>query len=232
MVEYVGVEVLDILPFSQEDNNELLNIINGDAAVAGYEEVLFEAREVYDKYNFDANLNSFVSNIEECNLSHYIENDDFNCQLMLNHQRTLSIISHNIRSLPANIEEFLVDFSNLVCSPSVVAFTETRLSNDIEQLYSIPGFEAFYNSRNTSGGGVAIYVANGIVANLLLEATVLLPEIETVAISFTHEFKYYVLLNVYRPPRGCLRSFIVSLNEILVKIYYMSRCKTLSDGRF
>ena len=43
-----------------------------------YEEIMFEPRDVYDKYNFDENLNSFTGSVSMYDQSQYVENDQFN----------------------------------------------------------------------------------------------------------------------------------------------------------
>ena len=139
-------------------------------------------------------------------------------ELIVGNDYSVNVISHNIHSIPSNIEEFLLDFDNVILSDSIIAFSETRLSDEIEHLYNIPNFSAFFNSRNAHGGGVAVYTANTLTSSKLVEFTLMLPEIETVCVHVSFKEQDCTILNVYRPPKEDLQLFIIRINDILSKI--------------
>lgn len=42
----------------------------------------------------------------------------------------------------------------------MLGFCETRLSDESSNLYSLSGYTTYFNNKNTSVGGVAIYMHN------------------------------------------------------------------------
>ena len=69
---------------------------------------------------------------------------------------SLTILSFNICSVAKNLDEFVGEFNK--CNRDTIALCETRLSNDIECLYNLTGYEMHCNSRTCQGGGVLFYV--------------------------------------------------------------------------
>ena len=66
----------------------------------------------------------------------------------------------NIRSIPKNLQcfrEIVLDMSHI--NFNVLGFTEIRLAPHLSSLYELPGYLMHVNSRNTHGGGVALYVS-------------------------------------------------------------------------
>ena len=122
-------------------------------------------------------------------------------------------------SILANHEEFLLDSVMLDRSTSIIEFCETRLSKDIEDLHRVPNFNSFFNSRNTSGGGVALYVSEEFTTHKVEELTVSTLALEALTVSAKYRGKLYVICNIYRHPHGGLRLFIDALSSILSKAF-------------
>lgn len=91
---------------------------------------------------------------------------------------------YNINSIPNNLEKFLV-YSGIFCNNhnvDMMSFCETRLSNDIQHLYSVPGYKLFTNNRNRYGGGVCIYVKQCISCHICDNLCIMRDSIETLFI--------------------------------------------------
>lgn len=75
-----------------------------------------------------------------------------------------SIYLHNIRSIKNKHHEVEL-IPTLYDHPSVIIITETWLAPHNENLYSIDGYKAEYNSREDTrrGGGLAVYVRQGVL---------------------------------------------------------------------
>ena len=65
-----------------------------------------------------------------------------------------------------HLEEFLLDFNIGKGNVDALAFSETRLSEDIESLYDIHAYNRYSNSRNTMGEGVSIYILDRFTSSL------------------------------------------------------------------
>ena len=78
----------------------------------------------------------------------------------------LSIIHLNVRSILNNekFESFQTFLHSAGINWDIVCVSETWLNSDIENMRTIPGYTAFFESRRgKAGGGVAIYVRNSCI---------------------------------------------------------------------
>lgn len=83
--------------------------------------------------------------------------DDSNINLQSNY--ALSITSYNISSIPLHFDSFCDQCINtLNINFDVIGLCETRLNNNISSIYCIDKYNSFYQNKNTSGGGLAIYL--------------------------------------------------------------------------
>lgn len=92
------------------------------------------------------------------------------------------VLMHNINSISNNLENFLLQSSIVsnINSVNIMCFCETRLSSDIEHLYTIKGYKIFTNNRNHSGGEVCIYVKNVISCHVLQDRCLASESVESV----------------------------------------------------
>ena len=76
-------------------------------------------------------------------------------------QRGLSFIHQNIRGLQSNFEGLQATLANH--NIDVITLSETHLTNEPGELFSIDGYELITRNRtNGKGGGVCIYIKDGI----------------------------------------------------------------------
>ena len=85
----------------------------------------------------------------------------------------------NIRSLAKNLNEFFHDSSVDNLHYDILWFAETRLSADITPLFHLRDYNLFSNPRNSSWGGVAIYVSKFHSSAYIWNITVMECEIES-----------------------------------------------------
>ena len=190
-------------------NDVEFEIIFGDYIDKNYYETLmFNPCEEYDRYTNDRNPDNTIaySVDNDARCCSYLDTDDLNVMLKDKSDK-IKVLSFNIRSLPKNLDEFMLDIGE-DNSNTILAFTETRLSHSIERLYNVPGFTLFTNSRNTAGGGVAVCIPDTFVASVIDDCSLMLPEIETIALLVKIGDVSYVMCNVYRPPNCLIHSFI------------------------
>ena len=89
----------------------------------------------------------------------YIQPDDLKTDIFEKDLSELAIIHNNIRSLPLNFHKFEELFINSNKSPSIIAFTETKLTeNSVIPAYHDYNFE--HKNSSTAAGGVGVYLSN------------------------------------------------------------------------
>ena len=64
------------------------------------------------------------------------------------------------------------------------------------------------------GGGLALYISNRLSSRILTEFTMMRADIELLTAAVTFFNRRYIVCNVYRPPRGDLRTFVDLLNNL------------------
>ena len=75
----------------------------------------------------------------------------------------LSLFSLNIRSVHRNIGMFVIEFQRH--NHDIISLSETRLTKDIEPMYTISSYDSFFNSHNTKGGGILMYIKSFLKFN-------------------------------------------------------------------
>ena len=145
--------------------------------------------DTYPKYLPDLD-NVHVTNCNYCDVS----------DLHIFNSLFFSILMINIRSCKKNFNHFLALFSSVLTYFTCIVFTETWLSCESDNVYSIPGFHYYDLYRNQYGGGIKIYVRNGIHTRVLSDFTLLSDLFEMLTIELCLDCKKYVLSAVYHPP--------------------------------
>ena len=84
-----------------------------------------------------------------------------------------SILMLNIRSCKKNFNQFLACFCNFFTFFSCIVLTETWLTPERDNIFSIPGFYFYDLYRNHLGGGIKVYLKNDIRSRLLTDFTLI-----------------------------------------------------------
>ena len=176
-------------------------------------------------YETDPDIHYYnIINSQILHSEYYLE-DSFNLQI---NQRSitpkcLSMIHYNIRSIPKNLHEFENYIESLNFRFSIMAFTETWLSENFHSLYEINDYNVEYNSRTGKrGGGVCLYVYNSINYTLRTDLDELNDIIESKFIEIGKECfgtpLDVVVGVIYRPPNTSLRQFNETCLELICKL--------------
>src|SRR5271155_836902 len=80
----------------------------------------------------------------------------------------LSIMHINCRSISKNFDDILNLLHPVTTLPTVLAVTETWLTEDTQNLFQIPGYNFITQSRLTENGGVGLFVGYNFTCNTLL----------------------------------------------------------------
>lgn len=74
----------------------------------------------------------------------------------------------------------------------VLGFSETRLNDTIEVANKVSGYNGFYNSRNTRGGGLAVYLDLRFLGSYISDITLQCPHIETLSLLVSQPYNFVV----------------------------------------
>ena len=229
-----NVNLINALPFSVISDDELVEVFAYDTVAAGYDHLYFNPYELFDKHSINVNPDSHLNGdiLYKRQLCNYYDVSQYMELCSSYVQCGVSVIALNIRSIPKNLEEFLLEFDVVKLGVDVLAFTETRLSQNIEPMYKIPNYNMFTNSRSTAGGGVAIYVSNEFTCNVVEELTILLPDFEIITILASKQGDQYLFCNMYRPPDANVHTFNSYIGETLLPAtlaYSRAKCIVVGD---
>ena len=212
------------LPFAHVLDDEVLHLNVDNTVPMGIDDLnqitFNQFHEICNRYNsdFDPDLNNFHNvkdNLEKCK---YYFNDDFSHDKLLNNNE-FSILSLNINSIPHNLIKFCNDFVNTTANFfDVMGFCETKLIDEIDNLYEINGYNKFTSNKTRHEGGLALYVnekyKNVIVRDDLNRKR---DHIETlfVEIEILKNNNNVICCELYRKPSSNIVDFIDDLEQIL-----------------
>ena len=167
-------------PFNNLNNrefNDYLNPLYCDTDLDNLFDVNHLNRLVFDQFQVDSdNYNSdldpdsnfFIKNFDITRKCEYCFLDSWKIP-QVKDTKSFSVLNLNINSLPRNFDSFLTHFRNILNSQlDVVTFCETKMSDDIDELYNIEGFNKFTLNNHRSSGGLAIFVRKSF-SDVLLE---------------------------------------------------------------
>ena len=160
---------------------------------------------------FDENYQSeLLESIEECK---YYDGESFRAIQFNNH---VSILFCNICSIPKNFQNFFLNYlHDNPSKPRIMAFCETRITNDTENLFPIPGYETIFNNRNSRGGGLMLALSTSLNFNLIPECTFMLDCLESLFVKVKTGSQTIVIGVIYRPPTSSNILFLEYYNKIL-----------------
>ena len=131
---------------------------------------------------------------------------------------SFAVLMINIRSCRKNFSQFIAQFCNVLTHFSCILLTETWLTKDDDNVFNIPGYNCFNLYRNNYGGGLKMYLKNGIKARLLKDFTFINELFEMISIEVMFGSNKAVLSGLYHPPTSSIdvnNSFIEVLSDQL-----------------
>ena len=88
-------------------------------------------------------------------------------------------MSLNICSLKSNFLNLQLEVTDNFC-PAVIGICETIMTNEIETLFTIAGYNMFTNNNQSNKDGVALYIKNSIPVMVKPAQTIIRNGIETI----------------------------------------------------
>ena len=124
----------------------------------------------------------------------------------------------NICSCKKNFDSFIALFSSILACFSCIIFTETWLTSDLDNIFHIPGFYSNNLYRDHYGGGIKLYIKNGIKSRLLSNFTFINDLFEMLSVELLFGDQKVILTTIYHPPTPFIArnyAFIDSLVSFL-----------------
>ena len=151
--------------------------------------------------------------------------------IVTNNSIKLNIMHVNARSLINKHD----DLCNLMLETSInwqlISVSETWLTKDIENMYCLPGYSAYFCSRDRSaGGGSALYIKNDLNSKQLNIPTFTTAEVIGASLELTNNGSMLVC-QIYRSPHADKYQFIHELEQCLIYINKLHKI-TLITGDF
>ena len=168
----------------------------------------------------------------------HFENDHLNCNTYSTESfistvnldnKSLNIFHNNAQSImrPGKLDEYIAIFGSLKVPFDSMVFTETWLTNDNKNLCTIDGYKPIHLIRpngddnidfKEKGGGVSIFIKNGISYKERDDLTILLPYMECLFIEMHINKKKYIIGGFYRVPDTNINLFIEKYNDIVEQL--------------
>ena len=166
----------------------------------------------------------------------HFENDDLNCntysiESFINtvnlDNKSLNIYHNNAHSImrPGKLEEYKAIFDSLKVPFDLILFTETWLTENNKNLCIIDDYRPIHLIRpgddinlKEKGGGVSIFIKNGLSYKERDDLTIILPYMECLFIEIQINKKKYILGGFYRVPDTNINLFIEKYNEIVEQL--------------
>ena len=119
---------------------------------------------------------------------------------------SFAILMINIRSCRKNFNQFIAQFCNVLTYFSCILLTETWLTEDVDNVFNIPGYNCFNLYRNNYGGGIKMYLKNGIQARLLKDFTFINDWFEMITVEVMLDKNKAIFSGLYHPPTSSIEN--------------------------
>lgn len=163
--------------------------------------------------SLDPDVNFYNNSSNYSNECKYYFNDSFDINPKINQ---FSFLTLNINSIPKNLLSFETQFlNNLNYNFKILGFVETKLTDDIENLYHLNSYNQITNNNTRNSGGLALYCHSDlevIVREDLNRKTVFM---ESLFVEVVSGGKNRIVGLIYHRPNSNKNDFVNMLENIL-----------------
>ena len=160
------MHLCDIFPFNSLNDSDLQkllwvdNVSDGILPIDVLNSMNIESFISHDSHTLDNDPDTFLQS------SLHLNNP---CSTYLslcppvnprNNDKVFNVISFNICSVPQHFDEFITACIPIDSPPSAICLSQTKLTNDIDNLYQLEGYNKFTLNNTRDSGGLAIFVKN------------------------------------------------------------------------
>ena len=207
---------------SQEDIwNEEINLKHNESTNLEFKTFKFSDCKSCDFSKDIDPENNFLNTIN-LNCNYFTESDFVDKTYLV---KGLKVIHFNARSLKSNFESIKHYLSELKCEFEIIAISETWLHSSILCDFSLEGYDAYHSTRETTGGGVALFVKTNIECKILKSKSVVIDELfECITVELSMAKRSNIIVNcMYRKPGSDIDVFL----DYLQNLYSDVKTKTL-----
>lgn len=172
---------------------------------------------VYDsEHELDCEFNLLQNNNNTCN---YYADSEFDSVIESN--GSFSLIHLNCRSMYSNfdkIHDYLNTFKNKF---TVIALSETWLTDDKGFDFPFDGYELFFVNRvSKKGGGVALYICSDLKCKIIESMTTVIENLmECITVEIEMKKQRNIMVTcIYRTPGSSIKTFSDNLEQLLVEM--------------
>ena len=167
----------------------------------------------------------------------YYDTNEFK-DLISGCKENFSLLNLNIRSLPNKVSELqeltLDTLTNDAFRFSILSLTEIwQIKNKNET--NLEGYHPLeYREREgRKGGGIGIYIEEKYRYETIEEFSQIREDFESLVIKvFLNDNKFKIIINLYRIPNSCIKTFIEWLNNMLNKLKLLNADEIIISGDF
>ena len=138
---------------------------------------------------------------------------------------SFNLFHHNARSIltEGRLEEYNIMLNEIDNPFHLLAFTESWLKTDNVDLVHFEGYESFHltrqeNNLKETGGGISVFIKEGINFKIRNDLNVMLPYVEVLFVEVNYDDKNYMVGIVYRVPNTKVADFVTKINELIEPI--------------
>ena len=148
-----------------------------------------------------------------------------------NPHKQLSMLHLNVRSIVNKFDDFTCFLRSSNVNWSVICISETWLTKQLEPLYNLQNYKAFFQSRSEkAAGGSAIYVKDNFKSSQLSHPPFTTAEVVCIEIQTRSEQKI-VVCQIYRAPNSHKPDFLSEMETFLTWQHNLGRI-TYINGDF
>ena len=206
-----------------------------------------DLNELYEPY-LNVNVSDVLGDIDpdanilnELNKSqcHYYDEQSFQDEVVKNNdaEKCFSMLHFNIRSIQKNYENCIQFLHSLHYPFSIIGMSETWHTAATVDLYDLDDYKSVHKYRvNKKGGGVTLYIKNGIEFKVREDLQVFSPEVDALFVELeglnavSPASGKTIVGIIYRPPGTVLSHFNNEMVLLLSKIKFEKKlCFLLGD---
>jgi len=178
----------------------------------------------------DENFLNLVTDSSSC----YLTENDLHDFFHFDDKLCFNVLHVNCRSLNRNFEALQNLLSSVSGKLSVIAVSETWLTELSQDTFNLSGYTFASKCRtNKIGGGVGLYIDSTIDYKICSEVSFVSDSIECIFVELQQESSSNIIVGcVYRPPNTDVSIFNIELLTILNKIEGKKSRPTIIAGDF
>ena len=210
------------LPFNTVNNNEFIELMSDRE---NYLNLSYLNRLSYDQFSttlnrygddFDPDINHFNMLKEKIENCLYYFSDNFKPNPKC---KTFSVCSFNINSIPHNFESFVDQcYNGLNHQFDILGLCETKLNDEINELYNLEGYNKYSYNVSRNCGGIAVFVRKDYEhVKVRYDLSKNCHHIESlfVELEIPETNSKIICGEIYRRPNSNILSFINDLEDIV-----------------